>query len=85
MHDHLRRLVDPASMPAHGLQQPLGREHRHLRVIGDRASAAIGDVEARDALLSVAPADLRATQELDGRAERIADGAAEEAAAEALA
>src|SRR5688500_10357715 len=82
VHHDLRRLVLPTPTLAQRLQQPLGGEHRHLRTVGDRALATVRDIEALDAPLTVALANLRATQELDRRAEGVAERAAEEAAAE---
>src|SRR5690606_29744357 len=69
--------------PVQGEQQALGREERHLRVVGEGAAAAVGAVEVSDALRAVTGADLGEGRKLDGRAERVADGAAEEAAAKA--
>src|SRR5438132_12111855 len=65
-------------------QEPLRGEERHLRVVGDRPDASVGLVHVPDAIGAVALADLREREELDRRAERIAHGAAEEAAAEDL-
>src|SRR5688500_5546628 len=81
MHHRLRPVVVPPLAQAQRLQQPFGGEHRHLRVIGDRAVTSVRDIESLDSLLAVALVNLSATHELDGRAERVADRAAEEAAA----
>jgi len=60
--------------------QPLGGEQRHLRVVGDRPDGSVGLGEVADPLGSEALADALERVELDRRAERIADGAAEQAA-----
>src|SRR5687768_12012928 len=81
MHHRLRPLPTIAPVQAHRLQQSLGGEHRHLRVVSDRAVPSVRDIEALDSLVAVALANLVATLELDRRAECVTDRAAEEAAA----
>ena len=81
--DHARGVTDPFLTLAHGrTQQSLGRPQRHLRVVGDRPLHPVRPVEVGDAALAIARADLAEREELDGRAERVGDGPAEEAAAE---
>ena len=62
-------------------QQALGREQRHLRVVGDRALAVESGGEFGDADAPELRADLRQRHELDRRAEGVAHCAAEQAAA----
>ena len=63
-----------------GQDKPLGREQSHLGIIGERALAAPKLDVTRDAGVAVAAANFLHRQELDGRAERVADGSAQEAA-----
>jgi hypothetical protein len=51
-----------------------------LRVVGDRANAAVRLVVVLDASLAVECTDLVEVQELDARAQRIADRAAQQRA-----
>jgi hypothetical protein len=67
-----------------GVQQARRGEERHLRVVGDPAGGAIRRGEVGDAGGPERLDDLRARQEFHRRAERIADGTAEEAAAKAV-
>jgi hypothetical protein len=78
---------DAAVGEAHArADRALGREQRHLRVVGDRAAvAAVGGQVARHAPRPEAGADLLERPELDRRAERVADGAGQQAAADPVA
>ena len=64
-------------------QHPLRGEERHLGVVRDGSEAPVGGGEVADAAVPEGPENLLGAHELDRRAERIADGAAEQAAPEA--
>ncbi len=66
-------------------EQSLGGEQGHLRVIGDSPGAAVGGHVPGDARWPVPLADLVKGEELDARAESVADSAAEQAAPVAIA
>jgi hypothetical protein len=74
--DALGRGADEAA------DQPVHREQRHLRVVGDRTENAVGFLEISDA--AEAEGDVGAFRELDRRPERIAAGAPEQAAENAV-
>jgi hypothetical protein len=66
-------------------QQPLGGEQGHLGVVGYRPGPAVSGDVAVDPARPVAAADVGEGEKLDARAQGLADRAAEQAAAEAVA
>jgi hypothetical protein len=66
------------------LEEALGREQGHLRVVGDRPDPPVGFGWVEDPFNSEATADRRDVIELDRSAERVADGTAEQAAPVAI-
>jgi hypothetical protein len=67
-----------------GADQAFRGEERHLRVVGDCPDAAVRGRKLLDAVASELAPDLVDRHELDGRPQCIADGAAEEAAPNAI-
>jgi hypothetical protein len=67
-----------------GLEEALGREQRHLRVVGDRADAAIRFGGRHDSAGTETSANLGVSQKLNRRAEGVADGPAQQAASVAV-
>jgi hypothetical protein len=67
-------ILGPVQRP----EERLGREERHLGIVGDRAPAAVRGLELGDARRPEAPPDLVEPHELDRRAERVTDRAAQQ-------
>src|SRR6266481_3724239 len=61
----------------------LGREERHLGIIGDSAQFSVGRGVIADALFAVSADNFVQIQKFNGSAKRIADGSAEQASPEA--
>ena len=78
-------LPSPRRASVVGLQDALGREQRHLGVVGDRPDPAVRLGRIDDARRPEPAPDRRETVELDGGAESVAYSAAEKAAAIAVA
>jgi hypothetical protein len=62
------------------LEQALGREQRHLRVVGDRRLVSVVGHEVPNALRAELLLDLRPAHELDASPEGVTDGAPDQAA-----
>lgn len=81
MHDPFGGADATGLSPHHGADQPLGREQRHLRVVGDPPCPSVMRRQILQTIRKAGTDPLEAP-ELDLGPERIAHGAAEQAGAD---
>ena len=68
------------AVPDPGADQPLGGEHGHLRIVGDRADPVIAGGKVLNARTPIFGGDLRPAVEFDRRAQGVAHRAPQKAA-----